>query len=127
MYLFDSLQELHLSLNSADIVPSSVTVKFPSVKQLYINKCGLSNWENFCHLSDVFPCLEQLIADSNPLQYITTTSLDSSDKLLHTVNVLMRPVVKLLTKGMMKQKMVLLKIIPWQQPMKVKHLFHSVA
>ena len=80
--LFDSLQELHLSLNSADIVPSSVTVKFPSLKQLYINKCGLSRWEEFCHLSDVFPSLEQLIADSNPLKQIATASLHASDDLL---------------------------------------------
>ena len=70
-----------MSLNSTDIVPSSVTVTFPSVKQLYVNKCGLSRWEDFCRLSDVFPCLGQLIADTNPLQQIAAT-LHSSDNLL---------------------------------------------
>ena len=83
-FYYCSLQELHLSLNSSDIVPSSVTVKFPSVSQLYVNKCGLSHWEDFCRLSNVFPCLEQLIADSNPLQQIATIPLhNSDDKLLH--------------------------------------------
>ena len=72
-----------MSLNSPDIVPSSVTVTFPSVKQLYVNKCGLSCWEDFYHLSDVFPCLEQLIADSNPLQQIAVTPPHSSNDLLH--------------------------------------------
>lgn len=62
-----------MSLNSTDIVPSSVMVTFPSIKKLYINKCGLTHWEYFCHLSDIFPCLEQLIADSNPLQQIAGT------------------------------------------------------
>lgn len=80
---FDSLQELHLSLNSADIVPTSVAVKFPSVRQLYINKCSLSHWEDFCHLSDVFPCLQQLIADSNPLQQIAAAPDHSSNGLLY--------------------------------------------
>ena len=77
----NSLQELHLSLNSTDIVPLSVADTFPSVKQLYINKCGLSRWEDFCRFSEVFPCLEQLIADSNPLQRIASV-------LLHCSNVL---------------------------------------
>ena len=74
------MQELHLSLNSVDIVPSSVIDKFPAVKKLYINKCDLSHWEDFCRLSDVFPCLEQLIADSNPLQKIAAVPPYSSDK-----------------------------------------------
>ena len=72
-----------MSLNSTDIVPSSRMMTFPSVKKLYINKCGLSRWEHFCRLSDIFPCLEQLIADSNPLQQIAVTPLDTSSNLLH--------------------------------------------
>ena len=83
IFCIGSLQELHLSLNSVDIVPSSMTDKFPAVKQLYINKCGLSHWEDFCHLSNVFPCLEQLIADSNPLQEIVAAPPYCSDNPLH--------------------------------------------
>ena len=64
-------------------MPSLVVDKFPAMKQLYINKCGLSRWEDFCRLSDVFPCLEQLIADSNPLQKIAAAPPYSYDKLLH--------------------------------------------
>ena len=56
---------------------------FPSVKKLYINKCGLTHWESFCRLSDIFPCLEQLIADSNPLQQVTVMPLHTSINLLH--------------------------------------------
>jgi len=65
------VRELHLSLNTIEIIPSlSSAAQFPSVKKLHINKCGLTNWKDFCWLSDAFPCLEQLIADSNPLQSI---------------------------------------------------------
>jgi len=75
--------ELHLSLNNAEIVPAQSGVQFPSVKKLHINKCGLTNWEHFCWLSDAFPCLEQLIADSNPLQSIAQpASLPSGKPLL---------------------------------------------
>ena len=69
-----SVGELHLSLNTTEIIPSQSRARFPSVKKMHINKCGLANWKDFCWLSDAFPCLEQLIADSNPLQCITQPS-----------------------------------------------------
>ena len=69
-WLLFSVGELHLSLNTTEIIPSESRAQFPNVKKLHVNKCGLTNWEDFCWLSDAFPCLEQLIADSNPLQCI---------------------------------------------------------
>ncbi|ELU09514.1 hypothetical protein CAPTEDRAFT_44184, partial [Capitella teleta] len=73
--LLPNLGELHLSLIELnELRPLESDFRFPSVKELYINRIGIDNSEKtLCVLGRIFPCLENLVMLNNAVTSLAST------------------------------------------------------
>lgn len=66
VFLDDSLQELHLSINQYQKVGLPINFRHQTMSRLFMNDCNIDCWEEIRKLGQAFPNLESLtIINSN--------------------------------------------------------------
>lgn len=59
-----------------------------NIKRVYISNNNLTQWKSVCHLGDLFPRLETLIASENPLEtFRSDYTVENCLANLHTLSV----------------------------------------
>ena len=70
IFIFFSLEELHLSLNNFTNIAADDLPTCPSIHRLYLNENAITDWSHVNKLGKVFPNMKHLVLIGNPLETI---------------------------------------------------------
>ena len=70
IFIFFSLEELHLSLNNFTNIAADDLPTCPSIQRLYLNENAITDWSHVNKLGKVFPNMKHLVLIGNPLETI---------------------------------------------------------